>query len=360
MTRLRLDRYLLREAALSWVSVIVVLLVIMLSTRFASLLSDIAKGDIPRSLLFTSVLLSALQYLVILVPVSQLLATMLSMGRLYKDNEVAAMMGCGVSLMRLYRPFLLLGALLTVLAAALALQWGPWAGRTLDVMLKDGRRLVQYTPFEAGQFKEVGGGRSVFYTAEMDPHERQLTTIFGRFEGDDGPYSIIVANQGRQQVQTDTGEREVVLFGGARYRGVPGQADFDVVRFDELKMHIALPEFIYVSGKRALIPTSTLLASDDLNDIAELQWRLSAPLSVMVLTLLAVPLSHIEPRQGRYAKLVFGIVVYLMYSNLLGLGRSWITEGIVPASLGIWWVHALVLCVGGYLFAKRQGWLRWG
>src|ERR1700757_778629 len=107
-----LDRYLMREAATAWFGVTFVLLAIMLSTRFASVLNFAAKGDLPRDLLFNVVLLSTLRYLVILVPASLLLAIMLSLGRLYSDNEIAAMTGCGVGLWRLYRPFLWLAVIL--------------------------------------------------------------------------------------------------------------------------------------------------------------------------------------------------------------------------------------------------------
>lgn len=357
MNRATLDRYLLRDVIASWAAVIVVLLMIMLATRFASMLSDIAQGEIPRSLLGSAVLLSALQYLVLLVPVSHLLAVMLSMGRLYKDNEVAAMMGCGVSLLRLYRPFLAFGAALAVFTGLLAFDWGPWAARTLDRMIKDGRRLVQYTPFEPGHFREVGG-RAVFYTEDMAPEQGTLTTIFGRIEEGEGRTSIILANEGRQGVDETTGEREVVLYGGLRYLGEPGRADYDVVRFAELEMHVEMPEMIYAGGKRALTPTAVLLASTDPKDLAELHFRIAAPISVLVLTLLAVPLSHVQPRQGRYGKLVIGIVIYLLYSNLIGLGQNWVAGGDLPGWLGLWWIHALVLAAALLLFARRQGWVR--
>jgi lipopolysaccharide export system permease protein len=104
-----LDRYLLREAGGAWLAVTLVLLSIMLATRFARFLGEAATGILPRELLFKVVALSSLQYLVILIPVSLLLAIMLAMGRLYKDSEIAAMSGCGVSMKQLYRPFMGLG-----------------------------------------------------------------------------------------------------------------------------------------------------------------------------------------------------------------------------------------------------------
>ena len=114
-----LDRYLLREAGASWLAVTFVLLAIMLSTRFARYLAQAAAGELPRELLFKVAALSSLQYLVILIPVSLMLAIMLSLGRLYRDSEIAAMMGCGVGLGALYRPFIVLGGALALMTAAL-------------------------------------------------------------------------------------------------------------------------------------------------------------------------------------------------------------------------------------------------
>lgn len=355
MNNALLQRYLLREAGGAWLAVTLVLLVIMLSTRFARFLAQAAAGDLPRELLFQVVALSSLQYLVILIPVSLLLAIMLALGRLYKDNEIAAMTGCGLGLAGLYRPFLLLGVLLALLTAALAFQIGPWAGRTADYQVKNAARLIQFNPFEAGRFKEVGGGRAVFYTASMSGDGERLGTVFARIEEPDGA-SIVIAREGHQHTDAETGEREVLLGQGHRYQGEAGRADFDIMRFGEFITRIAPPDFIYISAKRKILSTEDLLASDAAEDRAEIAWRVAAPISVLILALLAVPLSHIGPREGRYGKLVIGILAYLLYSQLLGLGQAWIAKEKVPAALGLWWVHAVMLGWVLWLLGRRQGW----
>lgn len=350
-----LDRYLLRETAAATLAVLLVLLAIMLSARFAKFLAAVATGDLPRDLLAQVVALSSVQYLVLLIPAALLLAVMLTLGRLYKDSEVAAMMGCGVSLGGLYRPFLWLSLLMALLTAWLAFDAGPWAGRQVDYISKDARRLVQYSPFEPGRFKSVAGGRAVFYTGEVDQSGEKLTTVFARVQERDGE-SVVIASEGSQQVDPATGERRVILYGGWRYAGTPGQADYDVIRFEEFETRITPPEFIYSSSKRKLADTRELLASDQPEDQAELAWRMAAPVSVFVLGLLAVPLSHLRPRQGRYGKLVLGIVLYLVYSNLMGLGQGWIAKGHVPGVVGLWWVHLIFGGAALWMFAQRQGW----
>jgi lipopolysaccharide export system permease protein len=357
MLRGTLDRYLLRETAAATLAVVLVLLAIMLSARFARFLGAVATGDLPRNLLAQVVALSSVQYLVLLIPAALLLAVMLTLGRLYKDSEIAAMMGCGVSLGGLYRPFLWLSTLMALLTAWLAFAAGPWAGRQVDYISKDARRLVQYTPFEPGRFKSVGGGRAVFYTEQIDERGEKLTTVFARVEDErEGGENIVIAAEGRQAVDAASGERHVTLYGGRRYSGTPGRADYDVIEFEEFETRITPPEFIYTPSKRKLAATRDLLQSADQEDQAELAWRIAAPVSVFVLGLLAVPLSHIRPRQGRYGRLVLGIVLYLIYSNLMGLGQGWIAKGQVPPALGLWWVHLLFGGGALWMFAQRQGW----
>jgi lipopolysaccharide export LptBFGC system permease protein LptF len=280
----RLDAYLLREGLGAWVAVTVVLLAIMLATRFARFLAQAAAGSLPREFLLNVVLLSSLQYLVILIPVSLLLAIMLALGRMYRDQEIAAMTGCGVGPWTLYRPFLVLAVSLAAVNGALSFQFGPWAGREADMMFKQAQRLIQFTPFE------------------------------------------------------------------------PGRADYEIVKFDTLTMRVSPPSMPYMSSKRKIRETSQLLGSEDAEDQAELQWRIAAPLSVLLLALMAVPLSHTSPREGRYGKLVLGIVAYLIYSNLLALGQAWLAKGFVPAGLGLWWVHGIAAMLAFWLIARQLGW----
>jgi lipopolysaccharide export system permease protein len=351
-----LGRYLLREAGAAWLGVTFVLLAIMVSTRFARFLSQAAAGELPQDLLLQVAALSSLQYLVLLIPVSLLLAVMMALGRLYQDNEIAAMTGCGVSLWTLYRPFLLLGGALSVLTSLLAFQIGPWAGRTADFLVKDAARFIKYNPFEEGHFKSIDGGRAVVFTEHMSASGDQLENVIAQLRDEKGS-SFVTARRGSQTVDPKTGERHVTLEQGFRYVGQPGAAQFDVVRFNTLTSNIKPPLFMYSSSKRKIEPTSQLLGTGDPQDRAELEWRIGAPIAVLVLVLLAVPLSYIRPRQGRYGKLVIGILAYLVYSQLLGVAQNWVAKSKPMGVAGLWWVHALMLTWALLLIARQQNWL---
>src|SRR3546814_5062990 len=113
---------------------------------------------------------------------------------------------------------------------------------------------------------------------------------------------------------------------------------------------------MYSSSKRKIEPTGRLLGTGDPQDRAELQWRVGAPIAVLVLTLLAVPLSYIRPRHGRYGKLVIGILAYLIYSQLLGVAQNWVAKDKPMGPYGSWWVNVLMLGWALFLIARQQNW----
>jgi len=351
-----LSRYLLRETAIAWLAVVSMLLIIMVATRFASVLNFAAKGDIPADLLVRVAMLSSLRYLMLLMPVALLLAVMLALGRLYSDNEIAAMAGCGVSLGGLYRPVLLLALLLAVGTAALSFEIGPWAGRQADSLIKHSRQLLQFAPFDPGKFQTLAGGRAVFYTASVSADGAKLGQVFVQLRDGPDAESTVIAATGAQTLDAATGQRVVTLHDGYRYAGEPGRPAFDVAHFKSLTLRLAPPPFRYVNSQRQLAGTRTLLGSRDPADRAELQSRIAAPLSVLILALLALPLSRLRPRQGRYSRLVVGVLVYLVYANLIGFGQTWIAKGKLSPLLGLWWVHLLALTLALVLIARQQGW----
>lgn len=107
-----------------------------------------------------------------------------------------------------------------------------------------------------------------------------------------------------------------------------------------------------------LIPTKILWRDYALyENAAELQWRISVSFSVLLLALLAVPLSQVRPRQSRYVRLLPAILIYVAYVNLLFFARNWMEQGILPASVGMWWVNAGILTLAFVLMAYRSGWL---
>jgi len=136
---------------------------------------------------------------------------------------------------------------------------------------------------------------------------------------------------------------------------MPGHNDFRVIEFREHGIPIITPADTAASIRDPdTKPSAELIGSKDPSDVAQLEYRASSPIMALVLTLVAVPLSHLRPRQGRYARVGFAIIVYFVYSNLLSAAKVWVEKGQLAPSIGVWWVHILVLGFGLYLVSRES------
>ena len=133
---------------------------------------------------------------------------------------------------------------------------------------------------------------------------------------------------------------------------MPGSAEFRIVHFAEHVIPVAVPKLADDVTALEAVPTYELLQSGDPAARAELHWRIALPIMCVVLTLLAVPLSRLRPRQGRFARVWLAVLIYLLYSNMISAGKVWIAHGTLPEYLGLWWVHATVVLIAlGVIFA---------
>jgi len=349
------DRYLAKEAALTVAGVTGVLMLILLSNRFAVLLGDAAAGRLPRDTVFTLLGLASINYFIVVLPVSLFLAVMLALGRLYRDSEMTTLMACGVGPAQIYRPLLAIAALIAVGLAILSLQVAPWAQRMTRVINTAAQHNAQVGSFESGSFKVDEEGRGALYAQKVSTDGTTLQDVFIQAPSDDRMAVITAATGQRQGTELDPGGGMLILKDGWRYEGIPGHADYRVVRFQEHGIVIQPARALSGTDYFDEYPTSELMAVPNLKAVSELQWRLSVPLSAIVLVLLAVPLARTSPRQGRYGKLVAAILVYVIYYNLGVLARAWLEKGSAPPQVGIWWVDVLFAVVVLAMLVQQYG-----
>lgn len=350
------NRYLAREAFASWLAVTLVLLAIISSHRFARFLGEAAAGTLPGSAVFELLAYGSVGFLTVLVPVGFFLGLLMAFGRLYRDSEMTALAACGVGPAQLYRPVFALGLAVAMLLSGLTLFGAPWAaGEAMEARLA-AEKQAEIGVFESGRFKSAQSGNAVFYAERADAESGTLHDLFLNQHGEEDEQAVVTAAAGEQQLDADTGRRLLVLYDGIRYDGAPGDADYRVVRFAEHGVEIAPSAPDVVTSSREGVPTATLLGSNDPRDIAELQWRISGPVLLLVLAFIAVPLARTRPREGRYGRIVIGVLVYVLYSNLLGVARLGLERGQLPPWLGLWWVHLLFIGAGVLLLAHSLGW----
>jgi lipopolysaccharide export system permease protein len=265
---------------------------------------------------------------------------------------MAALQACGFGPARLLPPLFGFAAVIAVGLGWLAFVLVPQADREAQLLRQSAQKEAQFGQLDAGRFRSFSGGDAVFYAERVD-QEGVLHNVFVQRESA-GRIEVALADTATYSKASVEGVHLVTLFNGRRYEGVPGHNDFRVIEFREHGIPIATPQDLVASKDPDTKPTLQLLGSDSPVDVAQLQFRGSTPIMALVLTLVAVPLSRLRPRQGRYARVGFAIVVYFVYSSLLSAAKVWLEKGELAPAVGVWWVHAAALALGLYL-VMREG-----
>lgn len=348
-----LDRYIFREIAATWLGVTMVLMLVLLTNQFARVLGDVAKGKLPKDAAWDVIGLSAAQYLTILMPIGLFLAVMLALGRLYRDSEMPAMMACRVGPSGIYRPLLLLLVPLSIAVAWLSIDLGPRALKAIDRIGAEARREADLASIEPGRFTVIGPEDAVVY-GERVTEDGLMENVFIQRRIAEGDIEVVVARRGEQADSDDPDVRFLVLYEGRRYEGVPGTSQFRVVEFVEHGIPYRLPSLDAPEPKPRAMSFIRLWQSAELEHIAEMQWRIGVPLATIILSILAVPLAKTQPRAGRYGRLAIGLLVFIIYLNMLSAAKAWVEQGSISPYLGLWWVHGSVLLFALGLLAVQN------
>ncbi len=352
-------RYLSREVLVTLSAVSAVLLVIIMSGRFIKYLAQAAQGVLDPSVLFLIMGYRMPGLLQLILPLGLFLGILLAYGRLYLDSEMTVLSATGMSNRRLLGYSMAPAAIVAVIVAWLSLGLAPQGVAEVAKIFNQQDAMTEFDTLVPGRFQAMKDGSRVTYTEGLSDDRGQLAGVFisekrmqRQVEGEKPKQSgitVLVAEKGRQVIQAD-GSRYLILENGYRYDGNPGQADYRATQYETHGVLLPKPSVSAEIGEREAVPTRELIGSDEPRYQAELQWRLSIPLLVFIVTLLAVPLARVNPRQGRFLKLLPAILLYMAYLALLIGARGQLDKGKIPMELGLWWVHALFLLIGAALF----------
>jgi lipopolysaccharide export system permease protein len=344
-------RYLSRELLVTMSAVSAVLLVIIMSGRFIKYLAQAAQGVLDPGVLLLIMGFRLPGFLQLILPLGLFLGILLAYGRLYLESEMTVLSATGMSQRRLLAYSMAPAALVAALVGWLSLGLAPQGIAEVDRIFNQQDSLTEFDTLVPGRFQTLRGGSRVTYTRELSADRSELGGVFisetnvSRQTGKESGLSVLVAESGRQEIQPD-GSRYLILENGYRYDGNPGQADYRAIQYDTYGVLLPKPEVSMELSEREAMPTRELLGSDNVRHQTELQWRLSLPLLVFVVTVLAVPLAKVNPRQGRFLKLLPAILLYMTYLALLIAVRGALDKGRIPIALGLWWVHGVFLAIG--------------
>ncbi|KAA9130788.1 LPS export ABC transporter permease LptF [Marinihelvus fidelis] len=348
-----LQAYIFREWFWTLLAVTAVLLIVLMGVFLGELLNDMADGRVPAGLLGIQLLLNLPDALSKILPLAGFVAVMWGLGRMYRDHEMVVMRSSGFSWLMLLRPLALLVLPVAVLLLVLTFVVAPRAAQKSDAALEEALRSAALWGLQDGRFHIMQGGDFVIYVERLDTEGRTLENVFVR-QQDGLRTKIWQAATGEYWVDTTTGNRFLKLTDGQITDALPNARDLRVLQFE--RNDIMLPEPAMRTDEERLEARgfTELVTQGGAEASAELQWRLSPALAVIVLGLLAIPLAHSDPREGRSSRVVLGILAYALYANTLYLCRAWVAGGELPPALGLWWVHALVF-ISALWWLRRQG-----
>lgn len=336
-----LDRYIRREISRPTATICLALMGIFGFFIAARYLEESVRGQLPGSTVILLILLRIAIALEVLLPTALYLAVMVAFGRLYRDSEMTGLFACGISLARVLRPVVFIAITAGLIVACFSLYIRPWAWNQFFGLKARAVANFDMTRMKGGNFYEIEDGQTVIFADTVDNRTNQAQQVFMQTNRR-GKMQIIYAQGANQYLQDETQEPVLVLQNGRQYEFSENEKECEVLQFGTAEMPLVSKEGMPREQKVKAVSTKQLIPSGNLEEIAELQWRLTAPFSTILLALLGVALSRSSPRQGKYAKVPLGILVFAMYYNLNAITKKWVGQGVVGSLPGIWWTQVLL------------------
>ena len=282
------------------------------------------------------------------------LGIVFAFGRMYKDHEIVVMNACGIGYWDFYKPVFIV--LFPVLAFSVyaSLWLNPLVQKSAQQIIDQEENRHEFLQLEVGQFNQRGDSGLVFFMDSISPDRLELRNVIIS-ETDNNRMVLETAETGRQKIDEKTGDLFLVLGPGERYEGVAGENNHRLIRFEEHGIFLE-NENRQSDSKRRIeqLPMKRLWKAKGLKPRVELHWRIAIPVVLLVLCILAVPLAYISPRQGRFGKVGYALLIYIAYLNLMALTRAQLEARVIPMELNFWWVHALFFGLALVLLYRRN------
>jgi len=284
------------------------------------------------------------------LPLAFYIAILLAFSRLYKDNEMVVLSACGISRWAVLRSVFSLAGIFAIIVGSLSLYMAPWAETQSELLIKQHESSDNVEALSSGRFRELTRGEGVVYVQDFDQDKLKMNNVFMQYR-EENQNSIISADSGHKEVDQKTGDKFLILEKGQRYEGPMEDGSTAIIHFERHGVRIEEEPLKEVTFRKKAEPSIELWQRGRSDDLAELQWRISAAILCLVLAILAIPLSKTSPRQGRYSKLAIALLIFIIYSNLLSVSRAWLSKQIINEWVGLWWVHivAILLALSLYI-----------
>ena len=357
----KITRYILSNLILVFFAIFFIISLLVFGNQFVLTAQEAIEYSIPIKELTPLLGFNMLRDIPIILELSLFLAIIITFSRLYKNSEAVVMNSIGLgdkSFIRIIQPIVILSFIIVFI---LTIYIVPWAKQqksyTEDVTVN----ASEFSFITEGKFESFKSGNIVFYASEASKAssgtEQNMEEIF-IYAFDDNNSIVVLADEGTKYIDSESKSTYLRLKDGVRYEGLPGDKNINILDFDLYDLEIisgeiqdSLVNFTKVEEKTTLI----LIKEGGAPGNAELQWRLSQPISILILSVIGVFLGKTSPRTGKGINLLAGVLVFMIYNNALLVAKTSIESGQLNPFIGLWSVHLFFVVMLIIIYQFRQG-----
>ena len=326
-----LIKYLSKEVLKSQVAILLILLLIFFSQQFIRVLGSATNGNVPPDLVFYLLGLAVPNMAQLMLPLSLFIALLLTFGRLYAESEITVMRACGIGQTALIKVACLLALITASVSAYNSFYLSPASMIKQEQLIENAKENPSKGLLSAGQF--VNFDNIILFIDKIDNNDH-LKDIY-----------IFQNTQDKKQLPSATtaelgyidslknGDQVLTLKNALRNEGNVGSANFRITHFDTYQAYLGYKTVNTQNNEEEMLTINQLWKNNSVRARAEWHWRLTLILAVPIMALVAVALSKVNPRQGRFAKILPALLIYLIYFLLQSSLKSAGTDGKINPSL---------------------------
>ena len=345
-------RSLQQELLQTAIGAFAVLFGIVIAQRVTYYIGIAASGRVGSNAINTLLGFSMLKFLPMLLSLTLFLAVLLTLTRQHRDSEMIIWFSSGIGLTKWIKPVLMFATPIILLIGFLSLSVTPWATSKSNEYREQLERQDELASITPGVFKESKNADRVYFIESFDKLGYEVKNIFIQ-SMQHQRLGVIVASKGHRETMPNR-DNFLIMEQGRRYEGKPDTAEFSSTTFERYAIRLEAKE---AKEKPPIaiqaIPSSALLKNHTASNNAEIQGRIATPISALILVLLAIPLSFVDPRSGRSGNMMMAILIFIIYNNLISIAQAWITQEKFAGAAGLWPVHGIFLALTTYLFYRR-------
>ncbi|MDA7802439.1 LptF/LptG family permease [Gammaproteobacteria bacterium] len=303
------------EVFKSTTSILIILFLLVVGSRFVSYFEQASEGLIDPSIILYAVFLRFPDFISLLLPLSFFIGILITVSRLYADREIYAYFSTGISPITLIKFIFPQAIIYMVFTLILSLYIAPVSKQVSNELLKVDTFEEQIASLSPGEIVSIKGSKSFITVSENN--EAYLKNVI--FFNDDGKDSILISSD-ILSISSSQLDYELLFKDGSLTTGIFSDDPKIISSFKNFKFPLANNQ------TDASTSFENIFSSINIDDPLGFQWSISLSITIIVLMVIAIYIGKVEPRQGRLSVILPGMLIYILYLSLLLLGRDHIAQ----------------------------------